>query len=328
MELPQNILMERLLALLRASDEMMKSVFHHNRQGTLDMLARSVKELLAAEAAAIFLVDEDSPDELVLSAYELDKPVRLRKVRLKIQDVPHGGMTGYIAYTGEIIRLHGEELRGHQNNAHSSTEHLISGVGFSTLGIPLKDRKGRVLGIAKVDNKKGPDGAACEEAFFDEVDEFVARILLNKIVLVLETLCNFDAIRTLMEAMRRAGKLEDLLDEILKTGVRLIGADRGDFVRWDEHRRQLVPAAQYGGEKPEHDQVWPERSVVDEVWRTQESALISDVRSDPKYRDIYYEIQPSTRSEIAVCLVSEGKTVGVLNAESSKVDWFDAHDLE
>lgn len=328
MRLPQNIPTGRLIALLKASDEMMKSVFHRSRQDTLDTLAGIVKGILEAEAAAIFLVDEDAPNELLLSAYALDMPINIEKIRLTIQDIPKGGMTGYIAFKREIVRLHGRELREHPNNAGNPISHLRSGQGFSTMGIPLKDRKGRVLGIAKVDNKKGPDGIVSETAFFDEVDEFIARVLLNKIVLVLESLRTFDALRALMEAMHRARTLEAILNEILKTGMNLIGADRGDFVWWDVNKLQLVRTAQYEPERLEPEEVWPERSIVHEVWRTREPALIGDVLSDEKYRDIYYEVQPATRSEVAVCLEFEGKAVGVLNAESSQLNWFDEHDLE
>lgn len=326
--LPANIPTERLLALLKASDEMMESVFRRSRQATLNALASSVKNVLEAEAAAIFLVDEDSPSELILSAYKLDKPYQIEKLRLKIQDVPKGGVTGYIAHKGEIVRLHGAALRGHPNNAGAATDHLCSGQGFSILGIPLKDRKGRVLGVAKVDNKKGPDGTVGETAFFDEVDEFIARVLVNKIVLVLESLRNFGALRDLMDAMHHAKSLDDILNDILRTGMRLIGADRGDFVWWDTSKLKLVSAAQYGTEGLVLGEVPPEQSVVYEVWRTGESALIGDVLSDEKYRDIYYEVQPSTRSEIAVRLEFEGKPVGVLNAESSKFNWFYKYDLE
>jgi signal transduction histidine kinase/putative methionine-R-sulfoxide reductase with GAF domain len=307
---------------------MMESVFRQSRQDTLNTLALSVKSLLEAEAAAIFLVDEASPSELLLSAYKLDKPFQIEKLRLKIQDVPKGGMTGYIAHKGEIVRLHGAALRQHPNNAGASSAHLISGQGFSILGIPLKDRKGRVLGLAKVDNKKGPDGAVGETAFFDEVDEFIARVLVNKIVLVLESLRNFGALRDLMDAMHHAKSLDDILNDILSTGMRLIGADRGDFVWWDASKHKLVVAAQYGTEGLVLREMPTEQSVTYEVWRTGESALIGDVLSDEKYRDKYYEVQPSTRSEIAVRLEFEGKPIGVLNAESSKYYWFNNHDLE
>jgi signal transduction histidine kinase/transcriptional regulator with GAF, ATPase, and Fis domain len=326
--LPSNIPTVRLIALLKASDDILESLFRRSHRHTLRLVARSVKNLLKAEAAAIFLVDEDSNDKLMLSAYELDKPFRIESVSLTIQDKEKGGMTGFIAHQGEIVRLHGPTLREHRNNARTPTIHLKSGIGFSTLGIPLKDRKGRILGVAKVDNKKGLDGIANDSVFFDEVDEYIARVLLNKIVLVLESLRIFDALRTLMESMHRVKSLEDFVGDILKTGLRLIGADRGDFLWWDARKQQLVPASQYGARTISHRQTWPERSVTYEVWHTKEPALIGDVLSDKKYRDKYYQIDPSTRSEIAICLQYEGNAIGVLNAESSRPNWFDAHDLE
>lgn len=307
---------------------MMESIFRHSRHDTLNTLASIVKSLLEAEAAAIFLVDEDSPNELILSAYQLDKPFEIGKLRLKIQNVPKGGMTGYIAKTGEILRLRGAQIWEHPNHAGASTDHLKSGKGFSTLGIPLKDRKGRILGVAKVDNKKGADDVAGEAAYFDEVDEFIARVLINKLVLVLESLRGFGALRDLMNAMHHAKSLDDILNDILRTGMSLIGADRGDFVWWDASKHKLVAAAQYGAKGLVKGDVLPERSVVYEVWRTKEPALIADVQADEKYRDKYYAAHLETRSEMAVCLELEGTPIGVLNAESSKFNWFNKHDLE
>lgn len=328
MELPPNIPTERLLALLHASDEMIESVFHRSRQDTLNTLARSVKRLLQAEAAAIFLVDEESPDSLVLSAYQLDTAIKIEKLKLKIQDVPKGGMTGFIAHKGEIVRLHGTALQQHPNNAGSTTTHLKGGRGFSILGIPLKDRKGRVLGVAKVDNKKGADGAAGENDYFDEVDEFIARVLVNKIVLVLESLRNFNALRGIMEEMHHGREMEDVRKEILKIGMKLIGADRGDFLLWDPGKFQLVPAAQYGAGKTGFGEEWSKQGIVSEVWRTREAVLIGDVCSDKRYADKYYAAHPLTRSEVAIYLEFEGKPAGVLNAESFQLNWFDQHDLD
>jgi hypothetical protein len=58
----------------------------------------------------------------------------------------------------------------------------------SLLAIPLKDHKDFVLGLVKVENKKRSDGTADAALGFDEADEPIARILTNKIVIVLENL--------------------------------------------------------------------------------------------------------------------------------------------
>lgn len=325
---PSNIPTERLITLLKASDEIMESVFRRNRRTTLRTLAHCIKRDLGAEAAAIFLVDEASPNELRLSAYELDKPHKLNNLKVKIQDIPKGGMTGFIAHKGEIVRLHGEALRNHNNNAGTTADHLKSGIGFSILGIPLRDRKGRILGVAKVDNKKGPDGIASDQIFFDEVDESVARVLLNKIVLVLETIRNFHALRNVMEAMHRHKSLEQFLGEILNIGMKLIGADRGDFLWWDAGKQHFIVAAQFGTPRNFPNDEWTQKSICWKVWETKKPALIGDVLTDKKYSDTYYQIDPATRSEVAIPLDFEGNPIGILNAESSKTDLFDELDLE
>jgi len=73
-------------------------------------------------------------------------------------------------------------------SARKPPEHLASGKCYSLLGVPLKDRKGRVLGVMKVDNKKDIDGKPNETVYFTEVDESIAIILANHLVVALENI--------------------------------------------------------------------------------------------------------------------------------------------
>lgn len=317
---------EKLLALLRVSDEMGQSVFRRDRQATLDTVAGHVHDLLNAEACAVFLVPEDAPRELVLAARRLDKePPDQGGVRLRIESAPGSGLTGHIADEGRIVRLHGADLRDNPYVAGRSTAHLASAECFSVMGIPLRDRKGRVLGIVKVDNKKGGAGLAGPDAFFDETDEFIARLLLDKIVLVLESLRTFEAFRRLIEHMHRAGSLDEFLEETLKIGMALLQADRGHFIWWDVAERRSVIRALVGESSLSKGDILPGHGIVHDVLKTGEPHLVKDVQG---YAGDYYQANPSTRSEITVRLEFEGRALGVLNMESSRVNGFDEQDLE
>ena len=63
-----------------------------------------------------------------------------------------------------------------------------------------------------------------------------------------------------------------------------------------------------------------ERSLVAGAARTQEPVVINDVTKNPDH--LPNPILPATRSELAIPLVLEGKTIGVLDAQADKVNRF------
>jgi diguanylate cyclase (GGDEF)-like protein/PAS domain S-box-containing protein len=65
-----------------------------------------------------------------------------------------------------------------------------------------------------------------------------------------------------------------------------------------------------------------EKGIVSWVARNRRFALVNDVSSDPRY----FEVLPSTRSEIAVPLLFADQLVGVLNVESPQPSFFDDED--
>ncbi len=168
--------------LSQASDEMLRSVFHRDRNATLRSVARCVHDLLDAEYCGIFLVPDDTPHELELTAQYSDltghddpPPVRLR-----IHGAAKGGMTGHIADQGDVVRLRGTQITESPFYTAEVREYLASKKLRSLLAIPLKDPKDAVLGLVKVENKKRGDGPSSESGF-DEADESIARILANTI---------------------------------------------------------------------------------------------------------------------------------------------------
>lgn len=66
------------------------------------------------------------------------------------------------------------------------------------------------------------------------------------------------------------------------------------------------------------------KGIIGHVIRSGESLVVADVRQDPRY--ITGRVQ--TRSEIAVPIVSNERTIGALNLESDRLGAFDTSDLE
>jgi len=196
-------------------------------------------------------------------------------LRLKIQSVPKGGLTGHIAHRGKVVRLLGTELSSHPYGAGATPDYLASGECFSLLGIPLKDRKGRLLGLVRADNKKSADGKPNEITFFDGVDESIAKILANKIVVVLENLRLTETLRGLLEAVHSAQDLNEILKMILQKTLTSLHADRGDFFLWSESQRDLIVGASHGERTYQVGQAAPDPSIVRTIWNIKDQNFSS-----------------------------------------------------
>ena len=324
---PANVPTEKLIALMNASNEMMQSSFRRDRQATLKIVARYGYEILNIEACGVFLVPKNASRELLqVSSFTDVRGDNFEPKRLQIRDTPKGGMTGYFAHKGEIIRLQGHDnIVNHRNNA-GNTDHLASTGTYSVMGIPLKDRKKRLLGIIVATNKKNEEGEPTEKVFFDEVDESIARILASQVVIVLENLRLFETLRDLLHTTQSAQSLKQVLDTILIEGLTLLNAHRGEIALWDEARQELIITAQSGESKTVvPGQPVPIPGIMYTLWQKDEPGIfVPDVTTFPNY----HEASPQTRCEIAVRLATTERKIGILNVESFQLGGLDEQDIE
>jgi GAF domain-containing protein len=311
--------------LSRAHVAMMKSILLDDPAAALDTVVNIVHQNLRAECCSIFLVPEDSPYELELAANKGEKEFRPRKLRVPIRSTPRGGLTGHIASAGEIVNLNAVQLRSTPYVAGHPPTHLASGKCFSLAAIPLKDRKGRLLGLLKLENKKQANGVPSESAFFDQFDMATAEILAKNAVLVLESLRLYQTSLQLMEAMTTAASLPEYLNEVLQKGLLLLHADRGDIIWWEESIKKTIVLAQIGESNLKIGDPMPQQSVVRCVFDTGKPVIISDVTSSNSHP--YYRCSEQTRSEMAIRLDLPEMPLGVLNVESFKQNGFDEEDL-
>src|SRR5712671_224519 len=112
---------KRLVALTEATDRILHSMFHNDWETTLLQITKEVRDLLSAEACAIFLVDPLAPNDLILQASTTQRfgqedrnRIKARRngndTRLTIHNVSGGGLTGNVAFTRRIRRLNFNEL--------------------------------------------------------------------------------------------------------------------------------------------------------------------------------------------------------------------------
>jgi signal transduction histidine kinase len=227
---------------------MTKSVFVGDRRRTWQTMADHVRILLGAEYASIMVVPEENPRELVLAG---DSPAsRDLGRRFLIQSVPGGGLTGHIAAKGVVARLDHPQLQANEYVRGLPPTHLPSGHCYSLLAIPLRDRKRRVCGLLKADNKLGLDGKPGAVVSFDKADKGLVRILAASVELVLESVRVMDAITDITQAIQRAGDVDCVSSRILRRGAHLVGATHGAILSPGETALASTIRASFGETTP------------------------------------------------------------------------------
>lgn len=330
-DFPGNMPVKNLLAIWDATDTLLQSVLQKDRMHTLGNLVRHVRDLLNAEACALFLPADDSPNYLVLeTTYTEAKGANWQKgKRLPIHSVAKGGLTGHVAKSKTFTNYNSKELASNPYSVGGHHDHLLGGKGYSYLGIPLLDRHERLLGIITADNKKGLDGSVDRLGCFDATDDAIGRLLANKLASVLESLRRFDVIRAIMEDPTHHQHVNAVLQSIIRRIVALLHCDRGDFALKDPTTDKLIVAAVEGkftAKTLEIGQQVPDPSFIYAAWRSPEGFLLTGNVAEMGHN--YYESLPDIRSEIAVRFEFKGEQIGVLNVESSELNAFDQEDKD
>ncbi len=321
---------------MNAGDETLSDIFRRHSQEELlpyESFARRVRTVLNAESCGVFLVrSEDDKRVLELISEDCDSghgdPEPAPK--LPIRSKKHAGLTSHLAHCGRIVRLTGKALRNSPYFAGNRPLHLKDGVDHSLLSFPLKNRKGQLLGLVKVQNKKGKNGRPGSRIQFTDADVSLAAFLSSRLVVALQAREFVSFLKTLLPGKASPGDLYSFESKTLSEALNLIGADRGTVALWDDHKRTLIVAVQVGDGFRRQNQRVPRRSVMQTVWKKRESISIPDVA---KYKGPYFEASPKTRSEIAVLIAARDSSgqlqpLGVLNAESSSARNFDKQDQE
>ncbi len=334
---PPGTILDRFLEILNAGDETLSDIFRqHAQEESLPYksFAGRIRKILNAESCAVFLVrreDDKRVLELVSddsdSGYQYPGP----PVKLPIWSKKNGGLTSHLANSGRIIRLSGNALRQSPYlRGETPPLHLKAHSDYSLLSFPLKNRKGQLLGLVKVQNKKGKNQRPGPGVRFTDVDVGLAAFLSSRLAVALQGWEFVRFLRTLLERTANANDLSLFQSKVLAEALNLVGADRGYLAAWDERKKALIVSAQVGiGIRAPRTRV-PPRSVMQTVWKQKRSIFIPDVR---KYEGAYFASNSATRSEIAVLVATtdsfgHARRVGVLNAESSLVENFDLQDQE
>jgi GAF domain-containing protein len=190
----------RLQALARATNDIFVNLATSTRQERLTLIAQRAHEIIDAELCGILLVEK--PGWLKLEAGDGYRKDRFERGKtLEILPGPGTGLTGYIAWSGEIFSACGEALSNHPARAHkgSGADYSPSGECFSLLGIPLKTEGGELKGLISINNKNDKDGKPNQWTCFTEDDKAIGGIFAQAALVAIETADLQDRYKTLAE---------------------------------------------------------------------------------------------------------------------------------
>ena len=129
-------------------------------------------------------------------------------------------------------------------------------------------------------------------------------------------------------AMLKAATLDDLLWAISKNIGETLGFD--DCVIYLNNNNSLIQKAAFGIKNPDKRNLYNEitipvgKGIVGYVAQSQTSEIVADTNVDPRY--IWDEF--SGKSELTVPIIYEGKTIGIIDSESSLINAYSQNDME
>ena len=314
------------------------------RQQILDLSVEAARELLESDRCSIVLPDHSG--DLLVAAEDGSDDVLTGKFKVERGEESQSGHT---ILTGQAIRV-----RDYQAEKSFSQSGLLAAKGLkSGMSVPIFDRN-KVIGSMNVHSREYRD--------FTGAEEETLSLIANQATSALERLDEitrkdayfsalFQAIKAIDEESGRAIQerkfdSERILQEIVKQAVRCLvdshgqKASVGTLRFYNAATHQLSLDSVYppvDSSSPIAALIRKSRCIKDVPppvvgyagWTAlnAQALLIPDVRQGP-LKDYYYELVPSTQSELVVPMLSQKQVIGVLNVESDRLDVFDETDKQ
>lgn len=282
-------------------------------EALLDYAAQAIASRFGYYHVDIFLADHGKEYIVFQASSRSEYATRWREQGLRFR-IGEEGITGHVAATGQAYIANNVRQDPYYISDLDLTE------ARSELAVPIKVGD-RVLGV--LDLNSNQPGA------FDQDDLFVAQSLADQLALGLENARLFEEARrrtiqlqVAAEVARGATATLDV-DQLLHETVRLI-SDRfgfyhaGVFLLDEEDRLAVLCAASSeGGQRMldrGHRLPVGQVGIVGHVAATGKPRIVLNVGSDAVH--LANPDLPDTRSEMALPLISRGRTIGVLDVQS------------
>jgi PAS domain S-box-containing protein len=181
-------LSQKLEHLSLAINEIMRHLGHRSPAERLQLIVRYATSILNAEASSILLVNQS--DCLTLEASYGYHQEKLQHGQIfKIESGPGTGLTGHIAYHGELFNAHGEALKRHPAVKGGGSPATISGHCASLLILPIKryvEHDEKLVGLLRLENKRGPEGQSGPDIGFTAEDEHIGQLFADAVEAILD----------------------------------------------------------------------------------------------------------------------------------------------
>ncbi|MBI3243670.1 MAG: GAF domain-containing protein, partial [Chloroflexi bacterium] len=277
----------------------------------LSRLHEQVQQLINPDTFVIVLYDPEA-EELEI-ALAVENGERLNKIKVPISE---GGPTGWIISNCRPLLIHDM-----QTDALPVPAWRVTQPARSWLGVPLIARD-QTIGSVSVQS--------FQPKAFTESHRRLLESLAGQIAISLENARLFEATRrqlqelAILKTIATAGTEATSLDSLITRVTGLLGEtfyiDHFGILLLDETGRNLQTHDSYRGQQ---GNVPLNVGITGRVAATGQPWLVADVSQEPAY----FNADGNTRSEVCVPLKVGDQVIGVINAESARLDAFSELDL-
>ena len=223
----------------------------------LDRVVETMMRVLGADASSLFLVDEATNKVVAQAAAGYQKPLVAGRATYELGE----GITGWIAREGQArfgpgpwTELHAHTAwKGKHTHAGWSRAEFLPGLAAARHG--SFQRKSKVIGVLKMENIAR--SLNHPEPYFTDQDELLVTMMANVIA---TALYNTQVSQTQLEklgsdlgalsqALAGGREMRDLLDRVVETMMRVLGADASSLFLVDEATDEVVVQAAAGYQK-------------------------------------------------------------------------------
>lgn len=271
-------------------------------------VAEVVRQIIDYQIFAILLLNEK--EQVLRIRFQVGHPPEVaERIRVKVGE----GITGRAAQKRESIL---------ENDVTNSEHYIASGAeARSELAVPMIS-KNRVIGVIDIE--------APQANYFTEEHKNVLSLVASRVAVAIEN-------ARLYTRVSRQAKTLVLLNEISRDLTSILQPDEllkrvGDsLLRIIDYQMFSVLLLDESGQKLEHrfslrfkenihlkHDIPLGRGIVGMAAETNKAVLVPDVHKDSRY----IEVNPETRSELAVPLIYKGKAIGVLDLEHTRKNYF------
>lgn len=326
-----------LEALYRADERLERQVqLDHVLQALVDIAV----DLLDADKSAVLAWDDGRGEEarrLVIRVARNFSPEAIGRISF----APDEGFVGRVMATGDPIAVEDAKSELQHVPERAEVVEAVLGEGIrSFMHLPIR-LEGAVFGVFTVCYKETRAFGAREQRLFTALAQRAALAVQKAQYLAAEQRRaeQFRVIGEMGRALASILDIDSLLGEIVRliyetfgydhVGVALIEADTavyrvGAGKLWEDPAFQFTPnrlKVWSGGAGPGGA---PGEGITGWVAGTGEALLVPDVSQEPRYVHLRGS---GTRSELAVPLKVAGRVIGVLDAQSQRLNAFDASDV-